>query len=425
MVAALALVVTSVWVEDRFPSENPQRVLLPRTQRWVTRPIVNALSRTFAGWVRSRLEAPYMDTGLSLDETLRRFLDPSHDFTERRTFAYRLARVGSPETLAALQQVLPSAPPEHQAYMADLIGKTCNPDAVNCLRPLLDSPDESVSQSTLRALGMIGGDEATTLLAAALGNSRHPSTRRNAAALALGLIDSPAARAALTTTLASHPDDELAACLLTSLGRQEFSNVDATFRHFLDDPASPADLRVAAVEALANSTADAAPFLLEKAAADNDPEVRASAAWTLSAHQEITELGPVLVDMTEREPDVDVRRRLYEAMMPQAELPAERLLPLIRSEEDIAARVAGFNVAGRLARQAPASPVAQTFDHDIVPELLRIASEPNSTNIRMRAVFALRQANTDAARQALFQVSAIDQPQVASAASHGLSPSRP
>ena len=49
-----------------------------------------------------------------------------------------------------------------------------------------------------------------------------------------------------------------------------------------------------AVEALANSSADAVPFLMGLAGADADEDVRAAAAWALSTHDTVTDLGPAL-----------------------------------------------------------------------------------------------------------------------------------
>jgi hypothetical protein len=56
-----------------------------------------------------------------------------------------------------------------------------------------------------------------------------------------------------------------------------------------------------------------------------------------------------------------------------------------------------------------------------VPELLQIAISDNSINIRMRDVFALRRAQTDAAQAALSEIAnRASNPQVAEAARHGL-----
>jgi hypothetical protein len=98
------------------------------------------------------------------------------------------------------------------------------------------------------------------------------------------------------------------------------------------------------------------------------------------------------------------------------------LWPKVLAEQDIAARVAGFNALGRAAVQAPGSEMATSFDQLIVPELVTIATSPNSLNIQMRAVFALRQAQTPASQQALAVIASTAQPQVAMAARNGLRP---
>jgi HEAT repeat protein len=129
----------------------------------------------------------------------------------------------------------------------------------------------------------------------------------------------------------------------------------------------------------------------------------------------------MLTDMIEEEPDEDVRRRLYEALLPQSEIPAERLLPSVLEEEDLAARVAGFNALANAVSQTPPGQFASMFNQQIVPELLKMAMADNSVNIRMRAVFALRRAQTDAAQAALAEIAKrCSNSQIAEAARHGL-----
>jgi len=183
----------------------------------------------------------------------------------------------------------------------------------------------------------------------------------------------------------------------------------------------PPETRVVAAEALAYSSQSAVPFLLEFAQNDADADVRASAAWAVSAHGRYQDLAPVLTDMIEADPDEDVRRRLYEALLPQAEIPAERLFPSVLDEDDIAARVAGFNALANAVTQTSNGQFASTFDQQIVPELLQIALSDNSVNIRMRAVFGLRRAQTAAAQAALAEIAnRASSSQIAEAARHGL-----
>ena len=93
---------------------------------------------------------------------------------------------------------------------------------------------------------------------------------------------------------------------------------------------------------------------------------------------------------------------------------------LVRNEQDLAARIAGFNALGRVAYQQPGSDVAMAFDQEAVPELLKVAISPNSLNLQMRAVFALRRAQTESAREALKLISNSANPQIATAARNGL-----
>jgi len=179
-------------------------------------------------------------------------------------------------------------------------------------------------------------------------------------------------------------------------------------------------MRVVATESLAFSTKEAVPFLLGLAGADADTDVRASAAWAISAQVDDQHLGQTLTGLAEQETEAYVRRRLYEALLPQTDIPAERLLPMIEAEDDVAARVAGFNALGRAAGLRPGSAVAAAFDQQIVPELLQIATSENSLNIQMRAVFALRRAQTEAAQGALAAIARSAQPQVAIVAQNGL-----
>ena len=412
-------VVASVWIENRFPSDDAKRALLPTAQRAVTKPIVNALSRQIESYVRSRAEAPYMNAWLTLEETIARFLDERVDLAERRLYAYRLARDGSPECIAALLKVLQTAPPEHKAFMAQLIGSTRNPAAKAWLWLLLNDVNERVVMSTIRGLSAIGGDDVTSRIAGILADDQRVDQIRIEAALGLGTIRTPVAARALVETLGQTPSGEVATQILNSLGRFEFPAVAGAFGKYLAAPETLPEMRVAAAEALGNSS-QAAPFLLELAESDGDADVRAAAAWAISAHSTVRDIGPALAGLAERETDADVRRRLYEALLSQAGIPAERLLPIVQAENDLAARVAGFNAIGGVANQQPSSTIATAFDEKIVPELVRIATAPNSLNIQMRAVFALRRARTTAAQAALASIASSAPPQVATAARNGL-----
>ena len=420
LLAMLGLVIGSIWIEDKHPSDDPELVLFPRTQRWVSRPIVEALGRRVQDYVRGQAEAKYLKTGLTLKKTISRFLDEDIPMSERRVYAYRLAKEASPEAVAALLKVLGSAAPTDKAFMAALIGKTGNPAGKEWLRPLLRDPHKEVVIGALKGLSLIGGEDVTGWAAEILRDGGRAETIRVEAAVALGTIHTPGSRDALVAAFAEMPSEAIAGEILNGLGRYPFDEVAPTFQAFLTTPKASEELRTAAVEALALSTREAVPFLLDEAAGDASAEVRAMAAWAISAHQDETRLGPQLAGMTENEAEADVRRRLYEALLPQAEIPAARLLPRVLAEQDPAARIAGFNALGRAARLNPASPETADFDAQIVPELKRAAGEANSMNLRMRAVFALRRAGTPASVRALEAHAGHADKTIATAASNGL-----
>ena len=127
--------------------------------------------------------------------------------------------------------------------------------------------------------------------------------------------------------------------------------------------------------------------------------------------------------MVESEPEADVRRRLYEAMIHQSDTSPGRIIPLVLAEENTATRIAGLNALGESLRHDPSAAAAREFDAALVPELQRLATSPNTPNLQMRAVFALRRAATPAARQALAEISRSADPAIAAAARNGLNPS--
>lgn len=421
----LALVAGSIWIEDRHPGDDPQRALFPRAQSMLTRPIVQAVSRGIEEQIRRNMEAKFMETGLSLEETIALFLDGRVDLRERRFHAYRLAREGTSESIAALLKVLYTAPPADKAFIAALIGRAGNPAAKDWLKPLLSDPEEKVVLSAIRAMGLLGGDDVSAELAAILEDEDRSQPVRIESAIALGSIGSAASTDALMAAFSEMPSDEVAAEILNGLGKASYHHVAPLFEAFVASEDAPLELRVVAVEALSESSSDAIPYLVEVAGGHDEADLRASAAWAISAHGAAGYLGPSLADMMEKEPEAEVRRRLYEAMLTQPALPADRVLSAAMKEADPAARIAGFNAIGHAAHTNPGSKAAATFDAEIIPELLRTADQPNSLNLRMRAVFALRRANTPAARQALATLTRCETPQIATAARNGLRSAHP
>jgi HEAT repeat protein len=290
-------------------------------------------------------------------------------------------------------------------------------------RALLASENPMQARFAAKALAVIGGEENVTSLRAMITNESLPKPLRLEATLSMAIIGTPQARDALVGALQVFPEPEMHEQILGALGEFPFPQIEATWRQILSDPNTPAEVRVAAVDALAGSTSDALPFLKKVASSDHDPMVREMSAWAISAlpgGAENDSLGPDLARMAAAEPDADVRRRLYEALPAQVNNPAESLLPVIQNETDYAARVAGFNALADTVKRGASSGLAAKFDAEIVPELTDIAVSNQTLDVRTRAVFALAKAKTPAALQALQTLSETPNQKIALAARHGL-----
>ncbi len=355
----------------------------------------------------------------------RRLPETFHDPRNQAAagFVTKLETGGDAEAAEGIRGLAALGGERNLAFLAALMNDPDGwPDATRteAALALLKTGNEQDTRTAIRGLAVIGGDANTDRLGTMANDTSLPQSQRLAGALGLGTIGTPAAADYLVAAFPTFTGRDVHAQLLDSLGHFPFPEIEETWRQFLDAPDTPAALRSAAVEALANSSPEAAPFLLAMAQSDRDPDVREMAAWAISSHGPDGVLGSELAELARSEPEADVRRRLYEAMLSRAENPAQALLPLIQSETDIAARVAGLNAAGDAIRRDPSSALKGVFDAQMVPELTQIALASGSLNIRMRAVFALRRANTPTAIAALTQISTTETPQIAQAAINGL-----
>jgi len=411
----------SIWTEDRFPiEETAPGSVVAQVREVTTQPLVAVVSQQLERHIRTKLSGQWLAKQIPEDETIDRFLSPSTPFGERRMLAVRLARLGTPEAIAALLQGFEQAPPEQQALLAQLLGSTGIPEMKPRLLMLLYSNDERLVAGAMRGLAALGDQEVSTRLERFLIDEHQSIALRSTAAQVLGEIGTISARDALVSVLTADPFNELTPVVLQSLGVQPFSRVAVVFDRYLAAPETPPELRVTAVESLAFSSKEAVPFLLRTAAYHADPEVRASAAWAVSTHESPLQLGSTLAAMVAREEEPDVRRRLYEALTPQPDIPATSLMARALAEDDIDARVAAYNAVASAIGQGKAFDTAGAFDHKVVPDLVQIAGNENTLNVRLRAVFALRRANTDAAQQALATLATSSNPTVAAASRAGL-----
>ena len=295
-------------------------------------------------------------------------------------------------------------------------------DRVDAAAKLLEIGSDEQVESAIEILASLGGSEAISLLSSLGRDANWPNNLRTQALDALGNIGTDEAKDTLLTLLGCISDPSLRAKVVTILGHNPSNDAVQALTKILNSHDPSPEVRAAAAEGLGQTTPAVLPVLKDLVASDPDPDVRANAAWAISTLGSGQSFGPDLASMAQREQDADVRRRIYEALLAQSDNQSGSLLPLINSETDHSALVAGFNALGdAVGRGSVSQDVATTFDSQIVPELTQIAlSDDESVNLRTRAVFALRRAGTDVAIQALAQISQTQTPMVARAANNGL-----
>ena len=135
------------------------------------------------------------------------------------------------------------------------------------------------------------------------------------------------------------------------------------------------------------------PFLASLGS-DRDSDVRAAAAWALSATETSGNLGEPLLGLLRGESDADVRLRLYQALGNQESFDATAALNIIRNEKDPSARVVGLDLLAKTLAGNPTSPLRSYFDQTALPELTQTALSGQNSDDRMAAVVALTRAST-------------------------------
>jgi hypothetical protein len=321
----------------------------------------------------------------------------------RRQAARDLARNGSDESITALKRALPGAPAFLRTAIAESLGGSPNAQARPLLLELVDGRDEAAARGAVRGLGARGDAEAAEVLSNLLMNPAKSVNLRIEAANALAEVDQPASLAALSQAARQLSDPELVSAALEAIGQRPFAETQDFFRDYLSSPGLSSEAKVAALEALGNSTGDVAALLL-KFTADPSAEVRAAAAWGLSATESATDLGEQLAGLLKGESDSEVRLRLYEALAGQQKYDRAAVLPLVENEADPAARLAGLVLLGDWVRTAPTADVLGYFNQTAIPELKNTALHDPSPASRLTSVMTLRRAATPEAGQALQEI---------------------
>lgn len=336
-------------------------------------------------------------------QLVSQLLNPSFPLKTRRQAARALAKLGSDNSITALKTALRDGPPYLKAAIGEGLGESSHREARTLLIDLINGTDEIAARGAVRGFALRGDAEATDILANLLFNTQKPESVRTEAALALGEVQQPGALSALTRAVSEIQDPAIAEQVLEGLARRPFAETEQFFSDYLASPGLAAESKVAALEALGNSTGDVAALAL-KYAGDPDPEVRAAAAWALSATETRADIAPQLLELLKGESSPEVRAKLYEALGGQDNYDSAAVLAQVQKETDLPARQAGLGLLAELCRSAPTPELLAFFNQTAVPELQNRAVASPDLQERLASVMSLRRAGTAESLSALQNV---------------------
>lgn len=392
-------------------ADNPAAADLPQVQEDAP-----AEPATADGLAAKSNDVP--DPASNLADWIRILKDAAQPIAARIQAARTLASAGSDEAVAALKAVLPAAPDELRAAIAEALGKCPHPESLTMLLGLLVDQSEAVVLAAVRGLAGQDSPQALEALSRLLYDPTKLMSIRCEAAAALARMRQPGAMEALGRVAAQINDEAILSHLLDSAANRPISETGVFFRNYLQAPTVSTDLKVTALENLGQSPGDVGSFLAEYLG-NPDAEIRQAAAWALSTADEPGALTDQLIPMLQNETDAEVRERLYQALANQENVDWQSILPALQQENDLNARLAGFDLLAGLLRNGTIANTASPqqlayFDQTVVPELKNTALS-GTPFIRKRALIALNRAGTPAALEA---VQAINQQPAEPAAEH-------
>lgn len=368
-----------------------------------------------ANHIKRNKESELLQTNLSEQELIARLLDDSAPLATRKLDAWRLAVLGTDNAKQALLAVLQNGSAAMRAIVAEMLGHSRWPEVPEILGRLLLEKNPLITRGAVSGLALLGDKKSISILRNALLSGTADEALRNFIASRLGDMQTAEALAALKAAFSapSLPTETLRN-IVASLGKFPFKETADIFRQTLADPSLSAEFKAEATESLIKAGKGSLAFLNELAADHTDSKIRASAAWAAGAHPNTGNLGGELAALLQSEANDEVRRRLYEAMMRQTDIPAASLLNQALAETGTATRVAAANMLAMALQQSDAdSALQQSYDERVVPQLLDTALSDASLNLRYRAVFALARAGTGTAVGALQTIERQGDPQIA------------
>jgi HEAT repeat protein len=318
-----------------------------------------ALSATGAvAWAGAAAQTP-------VEDLIRALKNNSLQMSERKAAIQALAKLGTTEATAALKAALTGGSEELRVAIAEGLGECTSPECTVVLLGLLKDSSDAIVLAAIKGLAQLGTPEAVTALTRLLNDPLRSGDLRSEAATGLGNVTGPEAMQALAQAAMTLGDEDLVPQVLNAIGGREFSETRSFFQQYIGSAVST-DLRVAAIESLWQAKGDPNAFLAGYLS-DSDAELRASAAWAMSAIDTAGNVGPQLLAALQGEQDADVRRRLYQALGNQKSFDTSTALALVQRETDPTARVAGIELLAASLRNNPTPEVQRFFDHTTAP----------------------------------------------------------
>lgn len=352
----------------------------------------------------------------------RQLSDSTQPFRIRREAALALGKLGTARCIDLLAAALTAKnPPALTAVIAEQLAASGAPEAWEVLRGALTNADEMVAGAAVRALGGLGRPEDSRRIGEMLLDEQTPDGVRAEAALALGGMPGPEALDALSRAATQIRDESLLTEVWQGLGKRPFSETEAVFQSYLNQPDLPSEAKVRALEVLSESEGQVGGFVLNYVT-DPDSDVRRAAASTLASVDLTREEVQRLLHVTAGETAPEVRARFYDALAMQDGLDANLLGQFAQSESDPVARLSLYGLLASAVNQEGVDPglVAQ-FDRVAVPDLAKRAINPGAYEQRLNAIAVLARSGTGGALETLKNLAgSLPEPQLQAAARKAL-----
>ena len=420
LVAALAL-----WPRDEAGPEHEPSAKARARAAAVRRDPEPVDQRALELAIREMLASAEAVDPAGLDAKVETALDPNAPLSERIRAVRWLARLGSDEALAALEELLAL---DHesalQAAIAEALGSSPHPQARGLLLELLQSSDETVLRGAIRGLAASGDPGAVEALRALLLDESSSSLVRAEAALALGEIGGAEALQVLLDGFEKLEGEDIIESILFGLSEYDFAETEAFFRSVLASTELSLELKVDALQALGDASPDAATLLLETAGRSTEPELRAAAIEALAMLDGQPLDNTALLALLPGETSPYVRQEIYSALAfagpgdATAELRA--ILPRVLAEQTPRTRLEGSRLLAGLVRETGDADAQYSFDRELVPWLRDQALGAGGRYERLASIDALKLASTPESRGALLDLIRSPDPQTAAAAERAL-----